>query len=362
MLSRTITLASLLDARVLLSWREAVALAQGIAELSEQSASPGCADSLSQMALDPAGVVIAPTSGNAAISRSELALFLVQLLPPDSTDAREPTPPQLYEAISRALGLSGEQAFETVAEFSAALKQFERGSRRAVLRSVYARCMQHLDYTVHTATAAGRQVADPPGAGNAERRRTGTQVVALRRMLRELDREAYLMRAAVEARRNPAKRGGRALSTFTPLCALALAVLVTAAAGTAQRRQMDTPPGASSVRLQLPSAASGDVRPSAMIENPPKPAEATVANSAPDAFRSTAATISSGLNQSTPSRHPRVRRAADRPGAHPRRPDATRAQRIEANDSTPVAGTTRRWPRRLIAAIGHRLSSAFHGA
>ena len=127
MLIERISFAHLVDSGVRLSWREAVAITRRTAALCAQAApgQPG-GDLLADMELDARGTVSVATAHSPAIAVSELALFLMQMLPAETAPADRRAPVTVDLAIGRALGLDDAPPFDSVAEFADALARTEQ--------------------------------------------------------------------------------------------------------------------------------------------------------------------------------------------------------------------------------------------
>ena len=127
-----VTVASLLERRVALSWQEGVALMLEIAEVFERSGKRSVPRS-DNLALTPSGTVEflrgRTQSGNAV---SALARTLNSLLPSDR-------PTQLRLLVSTAGPDSS--SYKSVGEFVEALKYFERPGRRNLLAVVHERAL-----------------------------------------------------------------------------------------------------------------------------------------------------------------------------------------------------------------------------
>lgn len=109
----------------------------------------------------------------------ELAILLETLL----RRCHGRVPGALRYTIARALLEVDAPPFDSVGEFMAAVKRHERGNPTSVLRDLYARAEMH---------ATARVLAFP-----SERRRYGASPTELRRRLREVDEQLFMLTTAV---------------------------------------------------------------------------------------------------------------------------------------------------------------------
>ncbi len=200
MLSERVTIAQLLDSGIRLSWREALAITQSVADAGclSRSGDATCTDLLSGFALDADGTITAVARTCAGPSLSELALFLVQLLPGENAPVERRAPAAVHLAIGRALEVVEAPPFSSVEEFTRTLARLERDSRPALLRAVYERCVVRMapaHEPVSSPRGAGTHVAESTGIVEKDRRTSGPRVDALRRMIRERDHHDYLSHA-----------------------------------------------------------------------------------------------------------------------------------------------------------------------
>jgi hypothetical protein len=167
----SISLAELRARGIELAAHEAIAVAQKLiaAEVIYAPHVPFGAPSESNLYLAPDGTVIY-RGGEATPSVFEIGVLLQTLLPAGGSR----TAGALRYAIARALLDVDAPPFDSVDELGRTLGRFERGEASEVLASVAAR------------------------AGAIERRRTLPSTAALRRELREADRQLYELRIAAE--------------------------------------------------------------------------------------------------------------------------------------------------------------------
>ena len=127
-----VTVAFLLERQVSLHWHEAVAIVLEIAEVLERSG-PRALPKHEHIAITPAGSVEFLKGGQSDHHVAALARTLNVLLPTKC-------PTQLRLIVSRN-GPSG-ASYESVSEFSEALKYFERPGRRTFLTDIHERARQ----------------------------------------------------------------------------------------------------------------------------------------------------------------------------------------------------------------------------
>ncbi len=212
MLTEGITLGQLLDSGIRLSWQESLAITQSVAEIGARNSNAGSdcdgsapSDLLSGFAVEADGTVTAVTEGCYKLTTSELALFLVQLLPGDGAPIDRRAPAAVHLAIGRALEVVEAPPFASVNEFTTALARLEQESRSELLKGVHARCIARLAPAREPASATsggGERVPGTTEEVERDRRTTGPRVDALRRMIRERDHYDYLVRADRLAKRS----------------------------------------------------------------------------------------------------------------------------------------------------------------
>jgi hypothetical protein len=154
---------------------EAVAIVQQLithAEL-EVELTPLSPLSLSNVWLGSDGSVVCWACATTPPAVLEMATLLEEMLP---RDGKARVPGALRYTMARALLEVDAPPFDSIAQFSAALKRHEKGDRNVVLRELFAR-----------AAAVDPHVVTVPG----ERRRR-TPSAELRRQLREADEQLYL--------------------------------------------------------------------------------------------------------------------------------------------------------------------------
>lgn len=290
-----VTLADLIRRQVPILPHEAVAIAQQLTHVTctdEANAPPGPLTAES-VAIDEEGHVRCRGFASTP-SVAELAMLLQALL------AGGRVPGGLRYAVGRALHDVDAPPFDSLADFSAALKRFENGDPYAAVRTLAER-----------ASATADATAGPPAG--SERRRMTPAVSALRRELRLADLRLYEARLAAPPR-GTARAGARRPSKRTPLMACMLAGVSLIAVG--ELADTRTGSGATSPR------AAGDVQLPASFAEP----AALAARSDVTASRATApqptprATASSAPSVGPVRTTPQVRReqARTRQAAQPR--------------------------------------------
>jgi hypothetical protein len=398
MLIEPITFGQLVDSGIRLSWREAVAITRRTAALCAHAApgQPG-GDLLADLTLDARGTVSVATAHRPAIAVSELALFLMQMLPSETAPADRRAPATVHLAIGRGLGLDDAPPFDSAAEFADALARTEQGWHPAPLGPVFTRCISRLSAADDPVPAADSPVLETEEQVVKDRRTSGPRVDALRRMIRERDHRDYLVCAspadasAADRQRDPSRDPftsappavverqsfdrSRAPSTrrrsIVPFVGLGLAVVVAAGTGLLEQRwdEAGVPTGAvrtprretrsetaartlarSDARTPQ-SAPKGDVATAGAKTSPAIPGypitQPVTAASASRAASSAASELPD--NELRPHRDRRAPVVVVRP------------QAAAAGAGHPAA--SRRWaPLRLFAAIGHKLSGKSHGA
>lgn len=192
--SQSVTLRELLSSGLTLAWQEAVAIAQGVAAASRSCVPRVVAESaiFDDFALGDDGTVKATSVDCAAVSVADLAMLLGRLLPAERAALALRAPAAVHFAVARALGLVQSVPFPSLEHFSAALGRYEQGEREPILRDVFRR---------HQSMRHARRAAAESQPAPAERRSAGARSDALRRLLREADRQAWV---AVDRHAHPA--------------------------------------------------------------------------------------------------------------------------------------------------------------
>lgn len=176
---RSRTLAEVVGAGVRFDADEAVAIVQELIASSDTAESlPEAPPSLGNVWLGSDGSVTCPACGRSA-GVLEMGLLLQALLPPDGPTR---VPGALRFTIARAVRNVLADPFDSLTQFSAALRRHEKTDRSSILRELYARAER---------------------AQGIERRRAGPSTTELRRQLREADLERYLL---LVAKRAPSSR------------------------------------------------------------------------------------------------------------------------------------------------------------
>ena len=212
-----VTVASLLERRVALSWQECVALVLEVAEVFERSGKRSV-PRYESLALTPGGAVeFLPGRTQSGHAVSALARTLNSLLPPDR-------PTQL-----RLLGSTAgpdASAYESVAEFVEALKYFERPGRRNVLSGIHERAL----------TAPVRAENDEPRPSDSTPKKKGQ---TLRRSPLLVPAVVVVLLAAVTGGASLMKQTqpGSILERAEPLQSVASDVWKTALAATVEFRK-----------------------------------------------------------------------------------------------------------------------------
>jgi TolA-binding protein len=233
-----LSLRDVIDRGVELQYYEAVAIAQQLIALLDGDVQPKLPlgpPSLDSVRLGPDGSVICSTCATGP-AVSEIAILLQAMLPRGGTTR---VPGALRYTIARALCDVDAPPFGSLAELSAALMRQEAGDRFGVLRDLYSR-----------ATATPPRVV----ALNRERRRHTPSVSELRRQLRDVDKELFLL---VNATKPTASRWARARRSWTLAEVLvvgtALVGLLAVGVTTVRQSAGDSGPGARAEILDRPA-------------------------------------------------------------------------------------------------------------
>jgi hypothetical protein len=168
------SIADLIAAGLRLQPDEAIALIQEvIAALGSYDGPPGAMPSLGNTFVDSEGTVVSEAASQPTVA--SVGALLEAMLPDDSVKMSG----ALRYALARLRGAVDAPSFASVADLSNALRRQEKHARVSVLRELYARAI-----AAHWTGHVRRPV---------ERRRMGPAVSDLRRELRALDQERYLM-------------------------------------------------------------------------------------------------------------------------------------------------------------------------
>jgi hypothetical protein len=185
---RIVSVRDLTSSGITLSWQEALALAQSIIAInSERPPTDNARGTLDEFAIDGDGAVVAAAGQWFPVSMSAVAIFLETLLPDESAGADGRAPAGVHFAIGRALGVVGAPPFASLEDLSRSLARFEQDARPHLLRQVVER---------YLSLQGLRDLHVPTAKAPRPERRSGMRPDALRRLLRDTDRDAYRSRGA----------------------------------------------------------------------------------------------------------------------------------------------------------------------
>jgi len=192
-MDRFLSLQTVLNATGGFTAAEAIAVALELIESDSDEIEPALPygpPALDNVRLSAGGFVCCPACA-ATPAVSEIGILLDTMLP---RGAGSKVSGAVRYTIARALLDVDAPPFDSIHELAAALRRYEQGDRRTLLRDLYARA----SVPVESATAPSAGTANV--VTGAERRRHGAAVAELRRHLRAADEERYrlIVSAAAE--------------------------------------------------------------------------------------------------------------------------------------------------------------------